>query len=70
MPRKPDNLAERLRRLRDAAGLSPAQVADAAGIARAVYSRLESGLREPSWRTLRKVAKALKISLGEFDDCE
>lgn len=66
----PDTFSARLLALRSQAGLSPAELARRAGISRAVYSRMESGQRKPSFDTLQKIARALNCSLSVFDHCQ
>ena len=52
------NLAENIRQLRDARGMSQAQVAKAAGIPRPTWTNLESGTANPTLAVLLKVAAA------------
>lgn len=66
-PRKPDTIAQRIRQLRESAGLSVAQAASAAGLGRTAWYNLESGTRTPAWETLSAIASALGASLGDFD---
>jgi transcriptional regulator with XRE-family HTH domain len=57
----------RLRSLREAAGLSQRQLADAAGMSsKAHVWRLEAGQREPTWALLCRLADALGCRLDEF----
>lgn len=56
-----------LRRLRERAGLTPAQLATKARISRAMAYALESGKRAATIDTARKLCKALGCSLAEFD---
>ncbi|PRP96537.1 anaerobic benzoate catabolism transcriptional regulator [Enhygromyxa salina] len=60
------NLAENIRQLRDARGLSQAQVAKAAGIPRPTWTNLESGGANPTLAVLLKVAAALHVRLEEL----
>jgi transcriptional regulator with XRE-family HTH domain len=60
--------AARLRRLREAAGLSQADLADRAGMHRFGVAKLEQGLREPAWATVQALAKALGVTCLAFTD--
>jgi transcriptional regulator with XRE-family HTH domain len=55
-----------LRRLRNARGLSQEATAQAAGIALNTYSRIERGQTSPAWPTVRALADALDVSMGEL----
>jgi transcriptional regulator with XRE-family HTH domain len=57
-----ETLGERIRRLRDERYLSQAELAEKAGISRAVLSRLENDLAVPIQRTVRKIADALGVT--------
>ncbi len=57
----------RLRQLREAAGLSGAALAEAAGVTAEAVRLIETGEREPRWSTVRKLAKALGVSVAEFE---
>ena len=69
MPKKRnlDTIAQRIRQLRESAGLTVAQAAEAAGLGRTAWYNLESGTRTPAWETLAAIAAALGASLGDFD---
>jgi transcriptional regulator with XRE-family HTH domain len=58
--------AARLKELREAAGLSQSQLAERAGMHRFGVSKLEQGLREPSWATVQAIASALGVSCESF----
>jgi transcriptional regulator with XRE-family HTH domain len=58
--------AERLRALREAAGLSQRELAHKAGLSLTVVSKYELGAREPVWGSLLALAGALGASLGDF----
>jgi transcriptional regulator with XRE-family HTH domain len=62
-PRKPQNetIGERLRRLRREHGLSQRQLA-APGVTAAYISRIEAGMRQPSVKALRLLARRLDVS--------
>jgi len=59
-------LGENVRKRRLAIGLSQEEFSDIAGVHRTYMSQLEQGLRNPTYTTLKKVAKALKCSVGEL----
>ena len=61
-----NNLAENIRALRDARGMSQAQLAKAAGIPRPTWTNLESGGANPTLAVLLKVAAALHVRLEEL----
>ncbi len=62
----PANLAENIRQLREARGLSQAQMAKVAGIPRPTWTNLESGSANPTLAVLMKVASALHVQLEEL----
>jgi len=49
---------------------SQEDLAHEAGISTSTLSRLERGLHQPSLPTLRKIARALGVSLGQLLDVE
>ena len=49
---------QRLKELREAAGLTQAQLAERAGLHRMGVAKLEQGQREPAWPTLQALASA------------
>jgi XRE family transcriptional regulator, regulator of sulfur utilization len=61
-----DNLGSNVRQLREARGLSQAQMAKIAGIPRPTWTHLESGAANPTLAVLVKVAAALQIRLEEL----
>jgi transcriptional regulator with XRE-family HTH domain len=60
------NLAENVRTLRDARGLSQAQVAKLAGIPRPTWTNIESGAANPTLAVLLKIAAVLHVQLEEL----
>jgi transcriptional regulator with XRE-family HTH domain len=56
----------RLRALREGAGLTQAELADAAGMVPNSLARLERGVSQPSWETVVRLAAALGVEVGEF----
>jgi transcriptional regulator with XRE-family HTH domain len=59
-------LIVRLKQIRAKEGLSQADLAKKAGISREYIARLETGHHDPSLSTLEKLAKALKVKVGEL----
>lgn len=59
-------LAENVRQLRSARGLTQAQLARSAGVPRATWANLESGGANPTLHVLRSVAEALAVSIEEL----
>jgi transcriptional regulator with XRE-family HTH domain len=62
------SFGERLKRLRESAGLSQADLAERAGMHRFGVAKLEQGLREPAWATVQALAKALGVNCLAFTD--
>lgn len=62
----PDHLADNIRAVREARGLSQQQIARAAGIPRATWTHLESGAGNPTLAVLIKVADALQVRVDEL----
>ncbi|WP_315854155.1 helix-turn-helix transcriptional regulator [Gemmata palustris] len=58
---------ERLKELREAAALSQYALAKKSGVSKQAISLLEKGESEPAWVTVRKLARALGISVSDFD---
>ncbi len=59
-------LGQRIRRLRNAAGLSQDALARDAGIGQVTLVRLEKGEQTPRFRTLGAIAKALEVDVSEL----
>ena len=57
-------LGRRLREARYAAGLSQLELEEVSGVPKARVSRYENGHVEPSLRTLRRLTRALNVSVG------
>ncbi len=62
----PTYLGNNLRGLRELRGLSQQQAANLAGIPRATWTHLESGVANPTLSVLVKVANALQLRLEEL----
>src|SRR5690348_12906028 len=60
--------ALRMKALREAAGLTQAQLAEQSGLHVGAIFKLEQGRREPAWATVQALAKALGVSLEAFAD--
>jgi transcriptional regulator with XRE-family HTH domain len=60
------HLAANVKHLRDARGLSQAQMARISGLPRATWANLESGAANPTLQVLHKVALALQVSIEEL----
>jgi len=58
--------AMRLKRLRADRKISQAGLAEKSGVSREYIARLELGQQDPSLGTLQKLAKALKVTVGEL----
>jgi len=56
----------RLKKIREAQGLTQQEFAKKAGISRAYLARLEIGRHDPHLSRLRKLAKALKVSVADL----
>ena len=61
------DFAARLKELREEAGISQYALAKAAGISKQAVNMLERGSNEPSWETVRKLARALRLDVTAFD---
>jgi transcriptional regulator with XRE-family HTH domain len=59
-------LMMRIKQLRAERGWSQEALGKKAGLARAYIARLEIGRHDPSLSTLVKLAKALKVTVGEL----
>jgi transcriptional regulator with XRE-family HTH domain len=61
--------ADRLKELREQAGLSQPQLAAASGLPVGSIRQYEQGRRDPLWQVLFKLADALGVSAEAFRDC-
>ena len=59
-------LGDRIRELREAAGLDREQLADGAGVSVRAVIQWELGEREPGWFNMLALAEALGVSLAAF----
>jgi transcriptional regulator with XRE-family HTH domain len=56
-------LAALLKRLREERGITQEQLAFDAGLTASALSRIERGLNNPGWMTVRRLAAALDVTL-------
>ena len=61
-----ENFGQHLRRLRDEQGYTQEQLAHRAGIHVTYLSGIERGVRNPSLRNLRALARALGVRVGKL----
>jgi transcriptional regulator with XRE-family HTH domain len=61
--------AEKLRQLRESAGLTQAALADASGLPVGSIRNYEQGQREPLWDVLFKLTSALGTDCRAFAEC-
>lgn len=59
-------LGNNIRQLREARGMTQAQIAKVAGVPRPTWANLESGAANPTLAVMIKVADALQVSLEEL----
>lgn len=63
---QPFNVGDRLRRMRQAAGLSQRQLAEASSVPHGQISMIETNRSSPSVASLRKILGGLSITMSEF----
>lgn len=56
----------RIREIREAAGLSSDELAEMVGTTGATIRRLETGARELTWTWMQKISEALKVTPGDL----
>ena len=56
----------RLKKFRADRGMTQEALAEKAGISRVYLARLETGKQDPTLTTLKNLAKALKVKVGEL----
>ncbi len=66
MDEQQTNLANNIRRLREAHGLSQQRMSELSGIPRPTWASLESGAANPTLTVLSKAAVALQVSIEEL----
>jgi transcriptional regulator with XRE-family HTH domain len=62
--------AQKLRQLREAAGLSEAKLAESSGVTFATIHGYGLGRRKPSFESVVKIARALGQTCEAFAECE
>ncbi|MBI4564588.1 MAG: helix-turn-helix transcriptional regulator [Planctomycetes bacterium] len=60
-------IGRKIRVLREKKGMTQEDLAERAGLTQSHVSRLEDGKHSPSNVTLRKIAKALRVSVHKID---
>lgn len=68
MSKASGGFAATLKSLREAAGLTLADLGDAAGLSRQRVHQLEAGTHRPSWAEVQALAAALDVSTEVFRD--
>jgi transcriptional regulator with XRE-family HTH domain len=61
-----EQVAMRLKRLREARGMTQAELAEKAGLSREYVLRLENASQDPTLSTIEALAKALKVKPAEL----
>jgi transcriptional regulator with XRE-family HTH domain len=67
MPKTTESPGAVVKRLREAQGLTQAELARLSGVGQGYISRLERGERAATWAALRKLCASLGCSLAVFD---
>jgi transcriptional regulator with XRE-family HTH domain len=62
--------SEKLRELKDKAGLSEAKLAELSGVTRATIHDYGLGRRKPSFAAVVKLARALNVTCEAFAECD
>ena len=66
--REPSGFGSRLRQLREAAGLTQEQLGERAGMQYQSIAKYERGAVEPTWPNVVKLAEALGVDVGAFQN--
>lgn len=61
---RPATFRQRMRAARASAGLTQDELAELAGVTLQTVSRIECGRRDPTIKTLRELARALRVSVA------
>jgi len=64
----PERFAMKLKKLREARGLTQEELATKAGLSRAYVARLETGRHDPHLSRLRALAKILRVKVSQLVD--
>jgi len=62
----PKSLGQRVKFYREGRKLYQVELADIVGVSTGYIGSIEQGIRSPSLKTLKKVAKALKVSPSDL----
>lgn len=66
-----DNVdGRKIRMLRQAAGLSESDLGIRVGLSQAAMSHIEIGFKQPSARTLKRIARVFGCTTDELYECE
>lgn len=57
----------RLKQLREAAGLTQEGLARVAGLSTSAVARIEQRGKDPAWSTVQRLARALGVGVAEFE---
>lgn len=69
LPQEPQSgLGRAVQTLREKAGIDQATLADRTELPPSLIAELESGLSDPTWGDMRKVAEALGVSLEALSE--
>lgn len=60
------NVGEKIKKVREAKGLSQKEVASALGMNPSQYSKIESGKVDPQCSSVEKIAKALGVDIADI----
>jgi transcriptional regulator with XRE-family HTH domain len=60
------NIGDKIKKAREAKGLSQKEVATALKMDQSQYSKIENGKTDPYFSTIEKIAKALKIKVSDL----
>lgn len=60
------DIGEKIRKIREAKGLSQKEVAATVGMDQSQYSKIEKGKTDPTTATLQKITAAIGVSLAEI----
>lgn len=62
-------ISEQVREWREVRGLTQRALAEQSGVGQVLVARLELGQTDPRLSTLRRLADALSVTVGELVDC-
>lgn len=69
-PKPRTSFGQRLRAMREAAGLSAAQLGELAGMTAQSINKYERGAAEPMWAIVQRLAEALDAPTDRFRDSD